>query len=105
MRRAGSRSAGSVRERDLRKVDWQQLFKGTGPTVFGGDCDHGARPAIVSFCTGAGRAAANVLGLPGPHYTVAGDGVKIQKIKNFEAPRRLRGGQCRRGGKTIGRGR
>ena len=36
------------------------------PRSLGGESDHGARPAIVSFCTGAGRAAANVLGLPGP---------------------------------------
>jgi len=76
-----------------------------GPAVRGKKDDHEARPAIESLCTGAGRAAANVLGLPGPHYVVAGDGVKKREKRYSEAPRRLGFEQHGRGGKTIGRGR
>lgn len=47
--------------------------------LLGEGSEHGTRPVIESFCTGAGRAAANVLSLPGPHYLVAGDGGKLQK--------------------------
>lgn len=47
--------------------------------LLGEGSEHGTRPVIESICTGAGRAAANVLGLPGPHYLVAGDGGKLLK--------------------------
>lgn len=75
------------------------------PCLLGEGCEHGARPVIESFCTGAGRAAANVLGLPGPHYLVAGDGGKLQKKGYNEGHRRLLVEQRFRGEKTIGRGR
>ena len=67
------------------------------PRSLGGESDHGARPAIVSFCTGAGRAAADVLGLPGAALRSSGSRRKnITKKQGTTKPN----GVCEYGSRT-----
>jgi len=61
------------------------------PRIFGKDSDHRYGRRLDLFVLALDEPPLNVLGLPGPHYEVAGDGVKTaEKRVRREPPAAVR---------------
>ena len=67
-------------------MDWQQLIVGAGPGSSGKTATTGTAGNWIFFVLALDEPPLNVLGLPGPHYEVAGDGEKNAKKRVRRGP-------------------